>query len=101
MRYNADCLEDIKLQSGIIEIEGLNDIYKELCDYIGFENMIKIYTQYRGQQITFPVRMFSSEYVKKQVCEKFDGHNIKQLAHDYEYSEKWIRKMIKQSEIKE
>jgi Mor family transcriptional regulator len=95
LEYNVDLLGDI--ECGMIDLEGLNGIYKELCEYVGVENMIKIYAQYRGQQITFPVRMFSSKYVKEQVCKRFDGTNLKQLAHDYGYSEKRIRQMLKQS----
>ncbi len=78
-----------------IEKEGLNDVYKELCDCVGFENMLKIYKRLKGSQITFPQRLFSGGYVKKQVTKRYDGHNIKQLAREYEYSEKWIRQMLK------
>ena len=87
-----------KLSGGFIDTNGLNDVYKDLCDCVGVENMLKIYARYRGSQVTFPQRIFSSEYVKRRVREKFDGTNLKQLAREYDYSEKWIRQMIKQEE---
>ena len=83
-----------------IEKDGLNDVYKELCDCVGFENMLKIYKRMKGSQITFPQRLFSGGYVKEQVSKKYDGHNVKQLAREYEYSEKWIRQMLKDGKNK-
>ena len=83
-----------------IDADGLNDVYKDLYDCVGAENMIKIYARLKGSQITFPQRLFSSEYVKRQVLKKYNGDNIKQLAREYEYSEKWIRQMIKEGKKK-
>lgn len=83
------------------EKDGLNDVYKELCDCVGFENMLKIYKRMKGIQITFPQRLFSGSYVKKQVSKRYDGHNIKQLAREYGYSEKWIREMLREGKSKE
>ena len=36
----------------------LNEIYAELSDLIGYENTIKVYEQYKGQQINFPVNLY-------------------------------------------
>lgn len=98
MSYNGYYLGDGTLKQDTIEIDGLNNIYRELCECIGFENAIKIYTQYRGQQITFPVRLFSVNYVREQVIKRYNGKNIKELARDYGYSEKRIRTIIKESQ---
>ena len=54
-----------------------------------------MYQIYKGMQITVPTRLFNPEYVKKQIPIEYDGTNIKQLAKKYGYSEKTIRRMIK------
>ena len=33
-------------------------IYKELVDLLGEEDTLKIYENFRGQQVTFPMRIY-------------------------------------------
>lgn len=73
------------------EIHGLNDLYKELSELIGIENMHKVYVQYKGVQISFPTRLYSKDYVREVVKREFDGTNIHDLARKYGYTERWIR----------
>lgn len=74
-----------------------NQVYKEIAEELGIDNALKIYHMYHGTQISFPKRLFNSEYVKKQVVVEYDGTNAKQLAKKYDYSEKSIKRMIKES----
>ena len=52
---------------------------------------------YKGQQITFPVHLFNAKRISKSVIKEFDGTNIRELAKRYGYSEKTVRRMIKDS----
>ena len=72
-----------------------NSVYEEISEEFGFDVAIRMYQIYKGIQITFPTRLFNPEYVKKQVPIEYDGTNIKQLAKKYGYSEKTVRRMIK------
>ena len=72
-----------------------NSIYNDISEAFGMDVAIQMYQTYRGMQITFPTRLFNPEYVKTQVPIEYDGTNIKQLAKKYGYSEKTIRRMIK------
>ena len=45
----------------------LNEIYAELSDLIGYENTIKVYEQYKGQQINFPVNLYDKTAVKEMI----------------------------------
>ncbi len=80
-----------------IENECLKGIYNEIATLIGVDATIALYSVYRGQQITFPVNFFTNEFIASRVVKEYDGSNIKQLATKYGYSEKWIRKTIKES----
>lgn len=42
-----------------IKCEYLNGAYSELANLLGIEAVLKIHSAYRGQQITFPVQLFS------------------------------------------
>ena len=79
-----------------IKCEYLNGAYSELANLFGIEAVLKIHSAYRGQQITFPVQLFSKEFLKKQIVDEYNGYNIKQLATKYGYSEKWVRQILKE-----
>lgn len=73
-----------------------NSVYNDISESFGVDIAIQMYQTYKGMQITFPTRLFNPEYVKKHVPIEYDGTNIKQLAKKYGYSEKTIRRMIKE-----
>ena len=63
---------------------------------IGLESMLQIYLQFKGQQITFPVKLFSKEYTMQQIRLEYNGRNVRELAKKYGYSERWIRELLRQ-----
>lgn len=77
-----------------IKKEHLKGIYADMLDYFDFEKIKLIHKHYRGLQICLPTRLLSASYVKKQVKKEYNGKNLKELARKYDYSERWIRKMI-------
>ena len=79
------------------EIDLYNDIYKEISEIIGLDNTLKIYLRFKGQQITFPVRLYNPHLIQQNVIKEYDGTNIAELARKYDYSQKTIRRMIKDS----
>lgn len=78
-----------------LERESLNGIYSELAALIGLESMLQIYLQFKGQQITFPTKLFSKEYTIRQIKTEYNGNNIRELSKKYDYSERWIREIIR------
>lgn len=80
-----------------IKSEYLNGAYSDLANLLGIEAVLKIHSAYRGQQISFPVQLFSRDFIKNQIIEEYNGNNVKQLATKYCYSEKWIRKILKEN----
>ena len=79
------------------EIELYNDIYKEISEIVGLEATLKIYLRFKGQQVSFPVRLYNPHLIQQNVIKEYDGTNISNLAQKYDYSEKTIRRMIKDS----
>ena len=74
-----------------------NAIYNDISETFGIDIAIQFYQTYKGMQISFPTRLFNPDYVKNQVPIEYDGKNIKELAKKYGYSEKTIRRMVKES----
>ena len=80
------------------EVNALNEIYRELALLIGEENAFKVFEEYKGQQITFPMKWYSVEHVTIVATEMYDGGNLKILAKQFGYSERWLRQIIKKAE---
>ena len=78
--------------------ELLNTVYKEISEKLGMETALEIYQLFKGQQVTFPMRFFNSECIRKIIIQEYDGTNLKKLAVQYGYSEKTIRRIIRGSD---
>ncbi len=79
------------------ESELLNTVYKEIADTLGMDTAMDIYKMFKGQQITFPVRFLNPARIQSIIIQEYDGTNIKALAVKYNYSEKTIRRIIRDS----
>ena len=77
--------------------ELLNTVYKEIADNLGMDVAMDVYKMFKGQQITFPVRFFNPARIQRIIIQEYDGTNIKTLATKYNYSEKTIRRIIRDS----
>lgn len=77
--------------------ELLNMVYKEIADNLGMDVAMDIYKMFKGQQITFPVRFFNPTRIQRIIIQEYDGTNIKSLATKYNYSEKTVRRIIRDS----
>ena len=82
------------------EINGLNEVYREIANEIGIENARIIHKMFRGTQISFPSRLYSKEYAHRAIIREYNGKNILELAKKYDYSERSIWRIIKTSNTK-
>ena len=78
-----------------INIELLNDVYKEIYDELGEEAVIRIFNMFKGQQITFPVKLNNSKKMQQLIISEYNGSNAKALSVKYGYSEKSILRIVK------
>ncbi len=79
------------------ESELYNDVYRDINELVGVDATLKLYLHFKGQQITFPVRLYNPHLIQQNVIKEFDGTNLKKLAQKYGYSEQTIRRMIRDS----
>ena len=75
----------------------LNGVYMEISEQLGMETALEIYRMFKGQQITFPLRFLSRDATYVRVREEYDGGNVRTLAAKYGYSEKTIRRILKEN----
>lgn len=77
--------------------ELLNSVYKEISEKLGMDTAMEIYRMFKGQQISFPMRFFNPVRIQKCILQEYDGTNLKTLAIKYGYSEKTVRRLIRES----
>ena len=77
--------------------ELLNTVYKEISEKLGMNTAMTIYQMFKGQQISFPTRFFNPTMIQQAIIQEYDGTNVRMLAIKYNYSEKTIRRIIKDS----
>ena len=77
--------------------ELLNTVYREIADQLGMDTAMEIYQLFKGQQICFPVRFFNPTRIQQIIIREYDGTNVKTLATKYNYSEKTVRRIIRDS----
>lgn len=76
-----------------------NKVYQELAEILNERDVEKIYKNFRGMQINFPMRLYSRESVKEEIANQKGEIDIKVTAMKTSYSVYTIRRMI--NEIKE
>lgn len=82
------------------EMSGFNTVYKELSESIGVENMLKLYNSYKGTQVFFPGRLYSSDYIHNKIRMEYNGGNIQKLAQKYNYSIRTVWRVVKDNSDK-
>lgn len=75
-----------------------NKVYQELAEILNERDVKKIYKNFRGMQVNFPMRLYSRESVKKELAAHKGEIDIKDTAMKTGYSVYTIRRMI--NEIK-
>ena len=75
--------------------ELLNNVYREIGEKLGMDTAMDIYGLFKGQQISFPTRLFNPVRIRQIIIQEYDGTNIRTLSLKYGYSEKTIRRIIK------
>ena len=77
--------------------ELLNAVYREVSEKMGMDAAMEIYRMFKGQQISFPTRFFNPAKIQQIIVQEYDGTNVRTLAIKYGYSEKTVRRIIRDS----
>ncbi len=82
-------------QDKVIKYAG---IYNDLVELLGEEAVQIIYRNMAGQQITFPKRLYSKEYVVQETKSITDSADLRKKALEYGYTERRLRQLIKEEQ---
>lgn len=82
-----------------IRKEDFNGVYANIFESIGQDVARDMHSKFGGQQFNFPKRLYSKEYVIRYLKENYDGSNVRKLAKELDYSERWVQAIINKNEI--
>jgi Mor family transcriptional regulator len=77
-----------------MKTENLKGIYKEIAQQTDFETAKIIHKLFGGQQISFPKKFYSSDYINEYIMNSYNGRNIRELARQFGLSERRIRQIL-------
>ena len=84
-----------------IEKDDFKGVYSEMSEILGEEIVRIIHKHYKGQQVNFPMKLYSNEYVEKYIIENHSKKSVREMARDLGYSDKWVSTLIKRISLKE
>lgn len=98
MLKEGETRQVIDIDKNLKNSNTLNGVYETMSEIIGFDNVVKLYKSFKGSQINFPTRLFSKEFVLQEALKSYDGtsESINLIATKYSYSERTIRKLLKE-----
>lgn len=76
-----------------VDPSDFSGVYQDMVENLGVEVTKKVHKYYKGQQVTFPIRLYSKKYILERLKE-YDGTNLKALSRELGYSERWLRHLI-------
>ncbi|ETI90998.1 MAG: hypothetical protein Q607_CBUC00038G0014 [Clostridium butyricum DORA_1] len=79
-----------------VDPSDFSGVYQDMVENLGVEVTKRVYKYYKGQQVTFPIRLYSKNYILKKL-EDYDGTNLKVLSKELGYSERWLRHLIEKT----
>lgn len=82
----------------ISSTEGFAPIYKEIAEIIGIENTYALYKSMRGVQVTFPKRLYTTEFILKKI-KTLEHQEIRKFALKYDYTEKYLKQLLKEKNL--
>ena len=76
-----------------------NGLYADMVEVLGEEIVIKLHKYYRGQQITFPMKLYSIAYVERYIVKNYRTQTIKEMCRELGYTEGWIKQLINKNRL--
>ncbi|MCI5588207.1 MAG: Mor transcription activator family protein [Lachnospiraceae bacterium] len=77
------------------DISGLCSVYREIAELMGMDVASQFYNHFKGQQVTFPNKLYDSGYLKNEILEEYaQGKSIRELSVKFGYTERRIRQIV-------
>ena len=82
-----------------MQVEDLADVYMEIANKIGVDAAVAIHDMFKGQQIMFPQKLYSKEYIHRYIKDNYNGKNVRELSQKFGYSDRRVRQIINEIQL--
>lgn len=80
-----------------VEVENFREVYREIARQTSVETAKVIHKLFGGQQISFPKKLYCTEYVNECIRNEFNGRNMRELSCRFDISERRVRQILHES----
>lgn len=88
-----------ELKEDDINIEDLDDRYKNIAEQVGIKNFIKLIKEVGGINYYVPkIDTFLKGVRNKKIKQDYNGYNLKELSKKYNLTQRQIRNIVKEIE---
>ncbi|MDF0479575.1 hypothetical protein OL233_04660 [Vagococcus sp. PNs007] len=77
------------------EIKNWYPVYQDLVKLIGKKNALLIYEEFKGIQVTFPLKLVDRKHLPVLINKQKNQKSPKELAKELGYSERHIKRLLK------
>lgn len=77
-----------------IKPQNLRNVYMEISEAYDIETAVKMQKLFGGQKITFPKKLFNSDYMNTYIKDNFNIKNTRELAGKFDISERRVRQIL-------
>ena len=78
----------------MLENEKLRGIYKEIACISDVDTAKKIHEMFGRQQISFPKKLYDSEFVYSYIKNNYNGKNVHELAKKFGLTDRRVRQIL-------
>lgn len=76
--------------------ENYAELYRELADLLGDAAVRKLWRNYGGLTVTFPIRLYSREFTRQYIHDNMDLLKPSEMAREVSLSERRVRQIIRE-----
>ncbi|MDU3803502.1 Mor transcription activator family protein [Paraclostridium bifermentans] len=81
-----------------LKISDLPPQFESIAMKVGMDTTKMLFKEFGGTSVYFPTeKMIYKDARDREIIEKFNGFNVKELASNYNMSESYIRSIIRNS----
>ena len=77
-----------------LQMDDLRGIYKEIAGISDIETAIKIHSMFGGQQVSFPKKLYTTEFLYAYVKNNYNSRNTREIAVKLGMSDRRIRQIL-------
>lgn len=72
-------------------------VYTDVAEIVGEEKIADFFSRFQGQQVVFPMKLYSKDYVISKAKEAKGKRPMAAVAQEYGYSERYLRKLVSEN----